>query len=122
MILLIIRVIVFLYAIYNISGVYFIIPLIISLINIIWTTIYIQNNGPNYFLWIVRWLSILIIVIIIFINFNLIQISLYFYRYSNCFKLSENERTFLSDIYPGFSGIYIFTNIKTKKFYFFEID
>jgi hypothetical protein len=68
MINLIIVVLILLYSIYKLSGIYFILPVLICVINIVVSTFRLIVNPDSYFLQLVRLASIFIIVYIILIN------------------------------------------------------
>jgi len=68
MINLIFIVIILIYSIYKLTGLYYILPLIISIINIITATFRLIINPDSYFLKFVRLASIFIVIYIILIN------------------------------------------------------
>jgi hypothetical protein len=69
-----ILIIIWILIIYNLSGIYLLIPLIICVINISFSTFLLVFNPDSYYLRIVRLLSIFVILIIIFSQLNILQI------------------------------------------------
>ncbi len=69
-----ILIIIWILIIYNLSGIYLLIPLIISIINILVSSFLLIFNQDSYYIRIIRILSIFIIVIIILSHLNLFTI------------------------------------------------
>jgi hypothetical protein len=61
-------VIILIYSIYKLTGLYYILPLLISIINIILATFRLIINPDSYFLNFVRLASIFIVIYIILVN------------------------------------------------------
>jgi hypothetical protein len=107
--------------IYNITGYYLIVPLVLAISNFILATFNLINNPNNMILRLIQLISLAFIVFIILINVKSLIFGDNLYKFAFIFPFSINKITYLDDIYSNEQPeIYYFRNSYINRFYLMD--
>jgi|SRR5712691_1157948 len=102
--------------IYNITGIYLIIPLILAIANFILATLQLIRDNNNISR-LIQLISLVFIIFIIILNINMLYDSLY--KFAFIIPFSVNKITFLDDIIEDDQlSICFLRNVYISRFYF----
>ena len=107
--------------IYNITGVYLIIPLVLAILNFIFATFNLIVDPNNINSRLIQLISLAFIAFVIIINLKILILGDTLYKLAFIFPFSINKITYLDDIYSNEdSNIYYFRNSYINRFYLMD--
>lgn len=107
--------------IYNITGIYIIIPFILAILNFIVATINLIGDHKNISYRLIQLISLIIIIFIIILNIKLLIFGSNLYKLAFIIPFSINKITFFDDIYSNNKNeIYYIRNSYINRIYFHD--
>ena len=107
-------------SIYNITGIYYIIPLVLAVSNFILATFNLIGDPKNVFLRLIQLISLAFIVFVIIINLKLLIFGDNIYKLTFIIPLSINKISFFKERISNLDGIYVFSDYSFEILHFFD--
>jgi hypothetical protein len=109
--------------IYNITGYYLIVPLVLAISKFLLATFNLITNHNNVFLRLIQLISLAFIVFIILINVKSLIFGDNLYKFAFIFPFSINKITYLDDIYSNeHPEIYYLRNSYINRLYILDYN